>query len=72
MVPLRSAALTSMSVTTLASVGRLWSLRFTEVTPLHVNLVAHVSVLCGACYVLAMRAASRVPAIQIVLHPLAC
>ncbi len=60
MVPLRSAALTSMCGTILASVGRHWSLRSTEVTPdacepwLHVNLGAQVLVLCGACYVLAL------------------
>ncbi len=37
MVPLRSVALASMCGTIFASIGRHWSLRPTEVTPLHVK-----------------------------------
>ena len=70
MVPLRSAALTGMCDTILASVDRHWSLRSNEVTPLYVNLGAPVLVLCAACYFLTVRAASRVLVMQIVWHAL--
>ena len=46
MVPLQSAALVSMCGTILAAVDRHHSLRSTGITPLHVNLGAHVLVLC--------------------------